>query len=128
MSSTSRQHSEAKDSYVKRATVALPLLVLPPFFYYAVTGINSESFWGHIGEQNIQIGDQSFDIAKKFHGSATVDDIWRGAVTVLTVSTLGWDGPSWWQTFSFLIDVSTIHSIFLVEACRQANLFKPAQV
>jgi hypothetical protein len=128
MSTKSKHHAVASDGFAKRAICALPLLVIPPFFYYAVTGIESESFWIPITERKIWVAEKPFNIADSFFGITFLDNIWRGAVTVLTVSTLGWDGPSWWQTFTFLVDVGTIHSVFLIEACRRGNVYRPAQL
>jgi hypothetical protein len=126
--SSKSNHAIPSDGFVKRAICAIPLLVIPPFFYYAVTGIESESFWIPITERKIWVTGKPFNIANSFFGIPFLDNIWRGAVTVLTVSTLGWDGPSWWQTFTFLVDVGTIHSVFLIEACRRGNVYRPAQL
>jgi hypothetical protein len=115
-------------NWMLRTVLALPILGLSVVFITMASKIDHQLFNNTIDKRVVTSGLNAFKIADSFHGLGWLDDFWRTPVSVLTPSSFGWDAPAWWQMFSFLIDVSTIYTIWLVEGSRRANFIKWANL
>jgi hypothetical protein len=111
-----------------RTLLALPIFGLSALFIAMVVKVDQNLFNSIVQRGVLTSGLNSFKIADSFHGIGWLDKFWRTPVAVLSPSSFAWDAPAWWQMFSFLIDVSTIYTVYLVEGSRRANFTKWANL
>ncbi|KAF2101574.1 FAD binding domain protein [Rhizodiscina lignyota] len=103
----------------------LEYLPPPPRSLEATMPFNEEQGWGFIESK----AKRAFTaLPFKFYPISFLDSLWRTPEAFFLSSTLGLDKVSHDQGFSFLIDVSTIYGIWLVESARRSNLLTLAQL
>ncbi|KAF2645060.1 hypothetical protein P280DRAFT_390572 [Massarina eburnea CBS 473.64] len=70
----------------------------------------------------------SIPILPNFHYGpfGILDEYWRGATVSFSPSSLGYDGVSAWQTFSFLNDLGPLYAVWWLESARVGNRWSPA--
>ncbi|KAI3392214.1 hypothetical protein diail_6075 [Diaporthe ilicicola] len=110
-----------------RALLGLPLLGLAVLCFRAM---DPEKLVAHqqpfLKSGLIEYDGHSLPILKRFHYVEFLDEVWRGTTATFSPSTLGYDGISSWQMFSFLNDLGPVYAVWFLESCRVGNRFTPA--
>ncbi|KAH7324261.1 hypothetical protein B0I35DRAFT_406091 [Stachybotrys elegans] len=72
----------------------------------------------------------SVAILPRFHPAPLrfLDELFYGTVGTFSPSTFGYDSISWWQTFTFLMDLGPLYAVFMIESCRAGNAFRAAYI
>jgi hypothetical protein len=73
-------------------------------------------------------GSASVSLFKNFYHIKYLDDFWKPTIGFFLPSALDLDPGSGWQTFSLIIDASTIYTLWLVEGNRRNNKLSAAQM
>lgn len=108
------------ESTLKRAITAFPLVVFGHLLFphhgsgiYPIIRRATRTQPGKIHWES-----SSITILQTFHHIDFFNDLWRGTTVAFAPSALGFDAVSSWQMFSFLIDLSAVHAIWLCESAR----------
>lgn len=67
----------------------------------------------------------SVKILDDFFGVDYLNEMWRGVTATFAPSTLAFDSVSWWQVFSFLIDLGPVYAIWILESYRAGSAYGP---
>lgn len=73
----------------------------------------------------IEWGGGSVKILDDFFGVDYLNEMWRGVTATFAPSTLAFDSVSWWQVFSFLIDLGPVYAIWILESYRTGSAYGP---
>jgi hypothetical protein len=117
------------ESKVKRAFWALPFLGMS---FLCVQMMGFDRVVPHIRAiaqtGSFTHGSVSVSLFENFHHVKFLDDFWKPAIAAFLPSVLDLDPGSGWQSFSLIIDASTIYAIWLVESNRRNNKLSAAQM
>lgn len=117
------------ESKTKRALKALPFIGIAIAFMMIVRSAGVEPHLEAITKSGkLSHGGIDYKTLEKFYPIRALDSIWRLPEAFFMSSTLGLDPQGHAQAFDFLIDVSTLYGILLVESSRRSNMICAAQM
>ncbi|KAI3332042.1 hypothetical protein HD806DRAFT_179102 [Xylariaceae sp. AK1471] len=114
---------------ISSAASAFPFLLISASCYIVMDPPKLKEQWQPaFDSDSIEWDGGAIPLLHSFYGIGVLDWYWRGLTVTFAPATLGSDPLGWWTGFQFLIQLSPLYAIWMLEACRAVNGSGPESV